>query len=188
MKKIVGIIAALAIVGIIIFRGVAIYKESGRVVYNASRIHNANGNPVEFIVAENTDGELKYPVFIKNGAAFVSNARTGLFRTGMPVDDGGHVSYVSKNIDWDTGLYRISFAGASDGQTFVIAKYTGVFMPIDAVYGDKIYIIENDMSVEKTIKIIAADNSKAVISGIDIGTKIITTPITDGMKINVQSE
>ncbi|MDR1697235.1 MAG: hypothetical protein LBR41_03400 [Rickettsiales bacterium] len=176
------IFALVALLAIVAWRGYSIYTEGRRGVFNATRIANTDGASVEFIVAETSAGELKYPVFIKNNTAFVSRSRRDLFRVGMSAG-GGTVRGVSQNIDLDTGLYRVTFSGAADGQTFAVREISGIFVPADAIFGDHVFIIQNGAASMLPVKIIASDNDFAVVSGIDTGAKIITTPISDGVKV-----
>lgn len=181
-RKIIIIACTVLLVGILAYRIIAIVQESNRHVYNAARIAADNGIPVETVIAKNEKQQLKEPIYVRNGKAFVSASRIKKFKIGQKVSSGGFVISASRNIDLDTGLYKIS-TSSPDGEAFVLIDYNGVMLPLTTIHNDSVFVVENGIARAKPVKIIASDAENAIIDNILDGDKIITTKISEGQRI-----
>ena len=162
------------------YRVHAIYSESRREVFNAAR---AAEKPVEMMTAREEMGVLREPLFIKNNRAFVSYHRIRKFGVGQRVGTG-HIVSVSSKLDLDTGMYLIKTANAADGEQFAEAKYTGFFVPVYAVAGNRIMVLEDGIVVSREVKIMGQDAELALVSkGLRDGDVIILSKVEEGEKV-----
>ncbi|MCL2737759.1 MAG: hypothetical protein FWE17_02770, partial [Alphaproteobacteria bacterium] len=79
LKKIIAIVAALAVLGIVANRAVQISRENARKVFNVARDVETRGIPVETMRAEIAPGFLREPVAARRGRIYVSGARVRRF-------------------------------------------------------------------------------------------------------------
>jgi hypothetical protein len=136
-------------------------EEGIRNVNNTVRIHKEKGAPMEYVVAKKTTDFLEEPLFVQNGRALVSTGRIGKFSAGQEIKGvNARIVSVSKNIDLDTGMFMIRVSGNISGNVMVLMKYSGYFLPVDAVLPDG-------------AKIIAKDNDRMVVVGLNDGDKVI---------------
>jgi hypothetical protein len=177
MKKILYILCAVALIGMVGFRIYSIYSESRREVFNAARVEAL---PVETMIAREQSGTLREPLFIKNNRALVSGSRVRKFGVGQKIGDG-HIIGMSNKLDLDTGMYVIKTAGAADGEQFVESKYTGFFIPIYAVKNDSVMVNENGVATVRPVKIINQDSENVLIQrGLSEGDAVILSKVEEG--------
>jgi hypothetical protein len=132
-------------------------EEGIRNVNNIVRIHKEKGRPREYAVAKETTDFLEEPLFVQNGRALVSAGRIRMFSVGQKIKDSdSRITYVSQDVDLDTGMFIVGVSGNITGSVMVLRKYTGFFLPIDAV-------------LPNGAKLIAADNERMVASGLSDG-------------------
>ncbi|MCL2758117.1 MAG: hypothetical protein FWE64_02215 [Alphaproteobacteria bacterium] len=185
LKKIIAIVAALAVLGIVANRAVQISRENARKVFNVARDVETRGIPVETMRAEIAPGFLREPVAARRGRIYVSGARVRRFSVGQRLSGGGTITSISRNIDLDTGLFLMRTT-APDGNHFAEIPHTGVFVPLYAIHGTTVMIATGGFADARTVDIIARDAERAVVSGIRGGEEIIITRIAPGAKIRVQ--
>ena len=138
-----------------------IRKEGIRTVHNIVRIHAENGIPQEYITVNKTTDFLYEPIYVENGRALVSLGRINKFKIGQKIKDKNiTITYVSNNIDLDTGMFVVRLSHKITGNVFVESQYTGFFLPLDA-------------EVPSHAKIIAKDNERVVVSGLNDGDKVV---------------
>lgn len=186
MKKIIYILCALALIGIVVFRISTISAENSMQVFNTARTAVTDGIPVETIVAQTADGVLQNPIQIKDNRGYVSFARLGKFASGQTVGDGEIIS-VSKNIDLDTGMYIVRTRNVADGAYMAKSAMRGIYIPLYAIKNNTVMVADNGAAALREIKIINADNENAVVSGINDGDVIILSHVAAGEKVKVES-
>ena len=182
-KNIIYISLICICVGWFGYRFFAVFSEGNTDVFNIVRDDLANGTPIEILVVKKTDGVLYEPITIKNNRAYVSGARIGLFKTGQKVGDCKIVS-VSRNIDLDTGMHIIKTSHCDNGLKYVEIQKNGVYVPVSAVHGNTVYIVDNDVARAQNIEIGGRDMQNVLISsGINDGDLLILSNVKDGQKI-----
>jgi hypothetical protein len=138
-----------------------IRREGVLVVHNAARIHAESGVPHEYVVAKKTTDVLLEPLFVQNGRALVSAGRAHKFAVGdMIHGKDAKITYISPNVDLDTGMFIVRVSGNVSGNVFVRKKYTGFFLPADAVLPDG-------------ARMVARDGERMVAAGLRDGDKVI---------------
>ena len=184
-KNIIYLILAVFGVGLFIYRFVAVAMERNIDVFNIIRNNLENGTPVETLKMENTDGILYEPLTVKNNRAYVSGARVNMFRSGQSLGDCKIVS-VSHNIDLDTGMHVIKTSKCSDGLLYAQNQKSGLYVPVSAVHGDVVYIVENDIARAKKIEIAGRDMQNVLVkSGLAVGDIVILSNVFDNQKIKI---
>ncbi|MGI5845650.1 MAG: hypothetical protein ACOX7D_00480 [Alphaproteobacteria bacterium] len=179
-KKLVYILISIIFVFWIGFRINSIYQESKRQVFNIAR---KPAIPVNTMVARRETGVLQEPIFVKNNIAFVSGSRVNKFSPGQIINNGKIIS-VSKNINLDTGMYKIRTSGVQDGGHFAYQKHTGFFVPKYAVRNGKIMVLKNGIAMIKQVEIVNNDAENVLInSGLDNGDIIILSHVEPGTKV-----
>ena len=160
MKKAIIFSLIVAVSLISGYRVQQIRREGELVVSNVVRIQAERGRPQDLLVAKKTTDFLEEPLFVQNGRALVSAARVHDFAPGQRIKGtNAKISFVSQSIDLDSGMFIIKIAGKASGQVWVLKEYTGYFLPIDAV-------------IPPHAKVIANDNNRVVVSGLQDGEKI----------------
>ncbi len=161
-KKLLWIILGLVFALWVGYRIYAIAAESRRIVFNSARVESL---PVTTIVLSSGQNTLREPLYIKNNKAYVSAARAKKFGSGQKIENGGSVRSVSNKIDLDSGMYIIRTNGAVDGENFALSKYTGFMVPLYAVRGNSVMIMEDGLAKEHAVKIINQDSENAIVMG-----------------------
>lgn len=182
-KKIIYIGCLAAMVLWTGYRIYAINSESRRVVFNAEREARKNGELVNTVVINKKTDFLYEPLVIKNNIAYVSSDRIYKFAQGQIIDSG-KIIFVSKNIDLDSGMFRIKTSGVSDGMHFVKIQKTGLFIPIQAVSNGFVMMSKNGIATKQKIVISDQDSKQVLVSsGLDNGDIIILSPVEEVRKI-----
>jgi len=174
---------AAVVVMLVAYRAIQISIENRRVVFNIAREHAAHGTPVETMTARTQTGHLMEPVAVKNNRIYVSGARVGRFKVGQRLSGGGRITSVSNRIDLDTGLFALRTSGAPDGNHSVMIEHSGVFMPLHAVSGSSVMVVENGISARRSVIVIASDAETAVVRGLLDGDIVILTRVASNVKI-----
>ncbi len=177
----------LVVFGVFLFgyRFYAVAKERNINVFNIIRNDLQNGTPVETLKMEQIDGVLYEPLTVKNNRAYVSGARVDMFRVGQSLGNCKIIS-VSKNIDLDTGMHVIKTSKCDNGLLYAENKRSGFYIPVSAVRGDTVYVVENDVTRARKIEIANRDMQNVLVkSGIQNGDIVILSNVKDNQKIKI---
>lgn len=167
------------------YRFYVVETERNANVFNIIRNNASNGTPVNVIEVSGQDGILHEPVNIKNNRAYVAGNRVGMFKVGQNVGDC-KISYVSNNIDLDTGMYVIKTSKCTDGLRFIENKKHGFYVPVSAISGNYVYVVNGDVARKQEVVISGRDLQNAVIqSGLNNGDMVILSNVKDNQKIRV---
>ena len=170
----------------VIFRFVVIASENNRNVFNASRNAMVNGVPVETLVAKNKSGVIYEPLTIKNNRAYVTAGRARKLKAGQNVGNG-KITYVSKNIDLDTGMFVIKTKDVENGLQFAEFVADGFFVPLYAIKNNSVFVVENNVAVAHDIEIANQDSENAyIVSGLNDGDVVILSNVNAGTKVKVK--
>lgn len=168
------------------YRFYSVSKENNFEVFNIVRNNAQNGVPVRVLNMQKTDGVLLEPLTIKNNRGFVSGARLPYFKSGQKVGDCRVVS-VSHSIDLDTGMHVIKTSGCKDGLQYVENKKNGFYVPVSALRGSAVYVVNDGVAQLREIVIENRDSENALIkSGINDGDIVILSSVQDGEKIKIE--
>lgn len=185
-KGIIGLILAVLVLLAFSYRFYVIEQENNFQVFNIIRNNTANGVPVHVLEMEKTDGVLFEPLTIKRNRGYVSAARLHLFNAGQKIGNCRVVS-VSQNIDIDTGMYMIKTDGCKDGLQYVENKKFGFYVPVSALRGNTVFVVNEDVAQSRKVVIENRDMQNALIkSGIKAGDLVILSNIQDGEKIKIE--
>ena len=179
-------IALVAImVGWVIFRFIAFASENARFVYNASRVAAENGLPVEHVTVRVESGTLFEPLSVKNNRAYVSAERASKLRAGQKIENG-KITFVSNNIDLNTGMYLVRTSGVSDGLHFAEFTTNGIFVPLYAISDNSVFVADNGIATKRNIKIARQDSENAYVeSGLNSGDVVILSKVQSGVKVKL---
>lgn len=179
-------IALVAImVGWVIFRFIAFASENARFVYNASRVAAENGLPVEYVTVHIESGTLYEPLSVKNNRAYVSGERASKMRAGQKIGNG-KITFVSNNIDLNTGMYLVRTSGVSDGLHFAEFTTNGIFVPLYAISDNSVFVADNGIATKRNIKIARQDSENAYVeSGLNSGDVVILSNVQSGVKVKL---
>ena len=179
-------IALVAVmVGWVIFRFVAYASENSRYVFNASRVAAEKGLPIEFVIVQSKTGTLYEPLSVKNNRAYVSAERASKLRVGQKIEKGT-ITFVSKNIDLNTGMYLVRTSGVSDGLHFAEFTTDGIFVPLYAVSNNSVMVVDNGVAVLRDVKIARQDSETAYIeSGLQPGDIVVLSNVQPGVKVKL---
>lgn len=179
-------IALVAImVGWVIFRFIAFASENARFVYNASRVAAENGLPVEYVTVHIESGTLYEPLSVKNNRAYVSGERASKMRAGQKIENG-KITFVSNNIDLNTGMYLVRTSGVSDGLHFAEFTTNGIFVPLYAISDNSVFVADNGIATKRNIKIARQDSENAYVeSGLNSGDVVILSKVQSGIKVKL---
>jgi hypothetical protein len=167
------------------YRFYSVSQENNFDVFNIIRDNAQNGVPVNVLQMQKQDGILYEPLTIKNNRAYVSGARINVFKSGQKADNCKIIS-VSKNIDLDTGMHVIKTSNCMDGMHYVEIVQNGFFVPVSALHGNALYVVENDVAVLRDIMIGGRDAQNALITnGVQDGDIVILSDIKNGQKIKI---
>ena len=180
------IIALVAVmIGWIIFRFIAFASENARFVYNASRVAAENGLPVEHVTVRVESGTLFEPLSVKNNRAYVSGERASKLRAGQKIENG-KITFVSNNIDLNTGMYLVRTSGVSDGLHFAEFTTNGIFVPLYAISDNSVFVADNGIATKRNIKIARQDSENAYVeSGLNSGDVVILSKVQSGVKVKL---
>ncbi|MBR4891887.1 MAG: hypothetical protein IKZ34_01755 [Alphaproteobacteria bacterium] len=185
IKHIFFVVLVAVIVCWVIFRFATIASENSRFVFNASRSMIQVGAPVETMTVRNTYGTLYEPLSVKNNRAYVSAERASKLRVGQKVK-GGKITYVSNNIDLNTGMYLVRTSGVSDGLHFAEFTTKGIFVPLYAISNNSVLVVQDGIAVARNVKIARQDSENAYIaSGLLNGEIVILSKVHAGDKVKV---
>ena len=184
-KNIIYLILGIFAVSLFGYRFVAVAMEHNIDVFNIIRNNLKNGTPVETMTMEYTNGILYEPLTVKNNRAYVSGARVDMFYSGQSLGDCKIVS-VSHNIDLDTGMHIIKTSKCDDGLKYAENKKMGFYVPVSAVRGDTVYVVDNDTARARKIEIANRDMQNVLIkSGVQEGDVIVLSNIHDNQKVKI---
>ena len=168
-----------------VFRFAAVASENARYVFNASRVALESGLPIESVVVTTQRGTLYEPLAVRDNRAYVTGERAHMLRAGQRVGDGKIVS-VSTNLDLNTGMHLVRTSGVSNGLQFAEFTTSGHFIPLYAISGDTVYVVENVVATARTVKIARQDAERAYIkSGLNDGDVVILSKVKSGEKVKV---
>jgi len=184
-KKIICVVVAIIIALLFIFRFYILFQERNFDVFNIARHNLKNGTPVRVLRMEKTNGILYEPLTIKNNTAYVSGARVNIFHAGQKSGKCKIVS-VSKNIDLDTGMHIVKTRNCKDGLQYIEKEKIGLYIPMSAITGNFVYVVNNGVAEKRQIEILDQDAQNALIkSGIQDGDIVILSHVQDDEKIKV---
>lgn len=184
-KNIVYIFLMVVLIGCFAYRFYNVFTERNRTVFNIMRNNIENGAPVETLKISETDGVLYQPLNVKNNRAYVSGARVSMFKVGQKIGNCKIVS-VSKNIDLYSGMHVIKTSGCLDGLQYVEHKQAGFYVPVSAVYGNNVYVVNGDKSSVRDIVTEARDSQNVLVkSGLKNGDIVILSKVSDNEKIKI---
>jgi len=167
------------------YRFYVVETERNANVFNIIRNNASNGTPVNVITVSGQDGILHEPVNIRNNRAYVAGNRIGMFKVGQNVGNC-KISYVSNNIDLDTGMYVIKTSKCEDGLRFIENKKYGFYVPVSAVSGNYVYVVNGGVAQKREVVISGRDLQNVVIqSGLNDGDMVILSNVKDNQKIRV---
>ncbi len=185
-KKYIYLLCIAILLFWVIFRFSAIGAEKSLNVFNATRISNQFGVPVDVIEVYKTDGVIKEPIGIENNRAYVSSARVGNLYVGQKIGDGVIVS-VSPRIDLNTGMHIIKTKGTDDGLQYAEFTANGYFIPAYAVKDNEVFVAEKGVAVPRHVTVARQDSENAFISdGLNDGDKVILSKVGNGDKVQIK--
>ena len=184
-KNIIYLVVICFVVAVFVFRFYTVAAERNRSVFNVARNNIENGTPVTILETHETDGILYEPLNIKNNRAYVSGARIKLFYAGQSLGDCKIIS-VSRRIDLDSGMHVVKTAGCTDGLKYAQNKKRGFYVPVSAVSGNSVYVVNGSVAQIREIVIAARDSQNVLIkSGLTNGDKVILSNVKNDEKIQI---
>ena len=185
IKHAIFIALVAVMVGWVVFRFIAYASENSRYVFNASRVAAEKGLPIEFVIVQSKTGTLYEPLSVKNNRAYVSAERASKLRVGQKIEKGT-ITFVSKNIDLNTGMYLVRTSGVSDGLHFAEFTTDGIFVPLYAVSNNSVMVVDNGVAVPRDVKIARQDSETAYIeSGLQPGDIVVLSNVQPGVKVKL---
>ena len=167
------------------YRFYAVAMENNFDVFNIVRNNAQNGVPVRVANMQKYDGILLEPITVKNNRAYISGARLNMFRAGQKLGNCKIVS-VSHNIDLDTGMHVIKTSGCHDGLLYAENKKNGFYVPVSALHGNAVFVVNNGIAESREIVIENRDMENALVkSGINAGDVVILSNIQNGQKVKI---
>lgn len=167
------------------YRFYVVEREGSAEVFNIARNNIEHGLPVETLKMEKVNGVLYEPLNIKNNRAYVSGARINLFKAGQKVGDC-KIASVSTNIDLDSGMHIVRTSHCQNGLQYVEIKGNGFYVPVSAIKGNNVYVVNGDVANVREIVIGGRDSQNAFIkNGLNEGDVIILSDVKDNQKIKV---
>ena len=184
-KNVIYLIVGCLVLFAFAYRFYVVESERNAKVFNIIRNNASAGTPINVLKMAQTDGVLYEPVTVKNNRAYVSGNRIGMFNVGQNLGDC-KISYVSRNIDLDTGMYVIKTSNCKDGLRFLENKKHGFFVPVSAVSGNYVYVVNAGVAQKREVVILGRDLQNVVIkSGLNNGDMVILSNVKDNQKIRV---
>ena len=183
VKKIIYAAGVAVLIGWFVFRFVMVIIENHRFVFNPVRDANKNGTFVETVVAKRQNGIIRIPLAVKNNRAFVSANRLGKLKTGQKIGNG-KITSVSKTIDFEYGMYVVKTSGVTDGVNWVEIPENCFFVPVYAVRGASVMVLQSGVAVPQGVVISTQDADNACISsGLNNGDVIILSKVDSETKV-----
>lgn len=169
----------------VIFRFAAFSAENRRYVFNASRVAMDVGAPVETMTVRVAQGTLYEPLSVKNNRAYVSGDRAEKLRAGQKIENG-KITFVSKSLDLNTGMFLVRTSGVSNGLHFAEFTTDGIFVPLYAIADNSVFVVENGVAVARNIVVARQDSENAYIkSGLNTGDIVILSNVQSGDKVKI---
>ena len=185
-KNVIYTIVVALVVFAFSYRFYMVSAENNFDVFNIIRNNEKNGVPVYVLEMKKTDGILYEPITIKNNRGFISGARLNLFRSGQKIGNCKIVS-VSRNIDLDTGMHVVKTSGCANGLQYAENKKNGFYVPVSALHGNAVYVVEDNVAKLHEIVIENRDIENVLVkSGINDGDIVILSNIHDGEKVKIE--
>lgn len=179
------IVLVAILIGWVVFRFAAVASENARYVFNATRDAAEHGAPIEHITVSAQDGVLYEPLAVKNNRAYVTGERASKLSAGQRVGDG-KITYVSKKIDLNTGMFLVRTSGVADGLQFAEFSANGYFVPLYAVSDGVVYVSDNGIATPRNVNVVRQDSENAYIaSGLNDGDIVILSKVNSGDKVKV---
>ena len=179
---ILGVIIFVSLLSL--FRIIVFGIEKARSVFNISRNNIEYGIPVNVYAIKEEINYLKEPLFIKNNKTFISIKRIYKFKVGQKIGNG-EIIFVSRNIKLDTGMCIIKTKNVEDGINYVEMERKGFFIPIYALYKNKVFLLKNGRAIETKVDIIDKDSSNALVKGLDDGDIVILSKVENNQKVKI---
>jgi len=179
---ILGVIIFVSLLSL--FRIISFGIEKARSVFNISRNNIEFGIPVNVYAIKEEVNYLKEPLFIKNNKTFISIKRIYKFKVGQKIGNG-EIIFVSRNINLDTGMCIIKTKNVEDGINYVEMERKGFFIPIYALYKNKVFLLKNGRAIETKVDIIDKDSSSALVKGLDDGDIVILSKVENNQKVKI---
>lgn len=188
IKHIAFIVFVVVMLGWVAFRFAVIASENARVVFNTSRSASDVGAPVETMTAELKTGVLYTPISAKNNRGYVSAGNISNFKSGQKIGNGKIIS-VSKNIDYNTGMYLVRTSGVEDGVAYAEYIDKCFFVPLYAVEDNTVMISSNNIAEKRAVNITHQDSENVCItSGLSQGDIIILSNVSSGQKVQFKQQ
>ncbi|MDR0449145.1 MAG: hypothetical protein LBG89_01640 [Rickettsiales bacterium] len=186
LKRNAAILIAALIAALVIYRVAAIVKEGDRQVSNIVRIHAESGVPVRTALVSESIQDLKFPLSLKNGRAFVPLDVKIRLKKGMSVGDQ-KITSISNNIDFDTGMYEVRVSGNLVGEFNATEPASGIFIPREAASDGIAWVAEDGEARPRKIRIAAMDAESILVAGglLDGDMLIVSSShlLYDGLKV-----
>lgn len=179
---ILGVIVFVSLLSL--FRIIVFGIEKARSVFNISRNNIEFGIPVNVYAIKEEVNYLKEPLFIKNNKTFISIKRIYKFKVGQKIGNG-EIIFVSRNINLDTGMCIIKTKNVEDGINYVEMERKGFFIPIYALYKNKVFLLKNGRAIETKVDVIDKDSSSALVKGLDDGDIVILSKVENNQKVKI---
>lgn len=185
IKKIIYILSVVCVVLWVAFRITMLVIQHNQDVFNVSRDVAENGIPVQVVSIKNTSGVLHEPITVEKNRAYVTGNRVGLFRPGQKVGNG-KITSVSQKVNLDTGMYVIKMTGVDNGLQYVEYTRNGYFVPVHAVVGENVFVLENGVATLRHVIVAHSDADVALITqGLRDGDMVILSKVSDGDKVRI---
>ena len=108
-----------------------------------------------------------------------------MFNVGQSLGDCKIIS-VSNNIDLDSGMYIIKTKKCSDGLKYAQNKQYGFFVPLSAVSGNAVYVVNAGVANVRKIEIVSRDSQNVLVkSGLENGDRVILSDVRNNEKIQI---
>ena len=186
MKQFFAILTIAILIGWVAFRFAAVASENARYVFNASRVAADSGLPIESMTVQVAPGTLYEPLAVKNNRAYVSGERAEKLRAGQKIENG-KITFVSKSLDLNTGMFLVRTSGVSDGLHFAEFTTDGIFVPLYAIADNSVFVVENGVAVARNIVVARQDSENAYIkSGLRDGDIVILSSVRAGDKVQIK--
>lgn len=187
IKNITYIICILVVIVWFVYRFIVVFAERNLSVCNLSRVYTTDGIPVETIKVNTKTDYIYEPIFIKNNRALVAGNKIHKLYVGQNIDNC-KISYVSANIDIDTGAFIVRTNGCDDGLHNIQFKHTGFFIPMSAIKNNSVIVIQNNVTIEKSIVIKDSDIQNAVVDGLNENDIVVLSSVKENQKVKIIKE
>jgi len=186
IKRILWIAVFIGFAGWFVYRFVMVAIESRMTVFNPVRDMQVNGTVVSSTVVQRRDGFIKLPIVVENNRAYVSGAKKEKLAPGQKLDSGEIIS-VSKNLDFDSGMYIVKTRNVPDGINYVHITQNGYFVPAYASHDSVVMVARNGVAEARNIESCGQDVDFVCISaGLSDGDIVILSKVDAGQKVKIQ--